>query len=200
VDVKVKPFPSQKKLQKHHSTLTAPWQALYCPTMGNGFYHTHYIPQICINHMANTKDIQAKKDYAKLLFVKEDFTQKEIAVKVGVSEKSLSKWVNEGHWDKQKKSLLIAKEEMLHWLYAKLEAFKTKVDSINNGTLSNADADALIKISNTIKNLETQDITLSEIYSVAKLLVAFTRQNAPEQVNELINLFDGLIKERLKNF
>jgi transcriptional regulator with XRE-family HTH domain len=168
--------------------------------MGKALYHTHYMPQICIHHMANSKDIQAKKDYAKLLFVKEDFTQKEIAIKVGVSEKSLSKWVNDGNWAKLKKSLVRSKEQMLHWLYDKLEAFKTEVDDSDNGTLSNADADRLIKVSNVIRNLETQDIGLTEIYSVAKLLVSFTRQNAPNQVNDVIDLFDGLIKEHLKTF
>jgi hypothetical protein len=38
--------------------------------------------------MAVSKDIQAKKDYAKLLFLKEDFTQKEIAIK---SKKEIQK-------------------------------------------------------------------------------------------------------------
>lgn len=150
--------------------------------------------------MAGSKDIQAKKDYAKLLFLQGDFNQKEIAGKVGISEKSLSKWVNESNWDKQKKSLLITKQENLSWLYAKLEALKKKVDNSKDETLNTADADVLIKITAAIKNLETQDIALNEIYAVAKILVAFTRDNEPELVGPVVDLIDGLINYRLKHF
>jgi transcriptional regulator with XRE-family HTH domain len=150
--------------------------------------------------MANSKVIQAKKDYAKLLFVKEDFTQKEIAIKVGVSEKSLSLWVKDGNWAKLKKSLIRSREDMLHWLYDKLEVIKNEIDNSESGTLTNGDADKLSKISKIINELVTKDIGLTEIYSVAKLLVTFTRQNAPEKVSDTIDLFDGLIKEHLKPF
>ena len=40
-----------------------------------------------------------RKEWAKLLFVKENLTQAEIAERVGVSRVTVNKWINAENWD-----------------------------------------------------------------------------------------------------
>ena len=148
--------------------------------------------------MAKELTIQQKKDYAKLLFLQGTLTQKQIANKVGTSEKTMSLWANNEHWDKLRKSLLVTKEENIRWLYAKLDALKKSVDKDaegeDGGVLSSAEADSLIKITAAIKNLETQDITTSEIFAVAKKAIEWAQNNQPDTVDVMLEMFDGFIK------
>lgn len=64
---------------------------------------------------------QVEKDYAKILFVNENISQKEIAVRVKVTEKTLTKWITEGKWEGLKKSMLVTKDNQLTALYNQLE-------------------------------------------------------------------------------
>lgn len=151
--------------------------------------------------MAKTLSISDKKDYAKLLFIKENLTQKEIAEKVGTSQKTMSKWVNDERWESLRKSLLVTKEEQIRWLYIMLDNMKRCFEiQDDNGGLTFIDsktADTLIKITAAIKNLETQDITTTEILSVGKRAITWAQHNIPEDVATLTDLFDGFIKDTL---
>lgn len=64
---------------------------------------------------------EQEKEYAKMLFLSQNQTQKEIAERVGVTEKTLTKWIAEGGWEKLKKSLLVTKANQLAMLYDQLE-------------------------------------------------------------------------------
>lgn len=77
--------------------------------------------------MAITKS-QAK-EIAKTLFVKDDLHQKIIAERVGVTEKTLGKWINEGGWKKLKTSLLTTKENQISNLYSQLEMINTEIST-----------------------------------------------------------------------
>lgn len=63
-----------------------------------------------------------QKEYAKFLFTEKNSTQKDIAERVGVTEKTLIKWINEndGEWKKLKKSLLTTKPQQIKMLYDQL--------------------------------------------------------------------------------
>src|ERR1035437_2095051 len=57
------------------------------------------------------------KEGAKLIYLREDISQKDIALKVGVNEKTIKRWIDEGHWDALKTTLLTTKEYELKNLY-----------------------------------------------------------------------------------
>lgn len=65
---------------------------------------------------------QVEKDLAKVLFVNDNISQKEIAERLKVTEKTVSKWVKEGDWEKVKISLLVTKDNQLTELYNQLAA------------------------------------------------------------------------------
>lgn len=70
---------------------------------------------------------QVEKDLAKILFVNEGATQKEIATRLDVSEKTVGKWAKDGDWDKLKVSMLVTKDNQLTSLYRQLENLNTEI-------------------------------------------------------------------------
>ena len=62
--------------------------------------------------MAELSIVQ-KKEWAKLLFTKENLTQGEIAERVGVSRVTINKWANTENWELLKVSITITREEQL---------------------------------------------------------------------------------------
>lgn len=65
---------------------------------------------------------QVEKDLAKVLFVNDGVSQKEIAERLKVTEKTVGKWAKEGNWEKLKTSLLVTKDNQLTGLYDQLQA------------------------------------------------------------------------------
>lgn len=72
-----------------------------------------------------------QKEYAKFLFTEKNLTQKEIAEKVGVTEKTLAKWIseNDNEWKKLKTSLLTTKPQQIKNLYEQLERINEEIQN-----------------------------------------------------------------------
>lgn len=72
--------------------------------------------------MGKTKT--AEQDHARLLYLNESLTAKEIAERVGVTEKTIGKWIAEGNWETLKVSLMTTKDTQLAKLYGQLAALQ----------------------------------------------------------------------------
>lgn len=72
-----------------------------------------------------------QKDYAKFLYTEKNFTQKEIAEKAGVTEKTLIKWINENEqeWKKFRNSLMTTKPAQIKMLYGQLERLNETIQT-----------------------------------------------------------------------
>lgn len=70
---------------------------------------------------------QVENDLAKILFVNEGVTQKEIAERLNLTEKTVSKWVKDGDWEKLKTSMLVTKDNQLTSLYRQLESLNYEI-------------------------------------------------------------------------
>jgi transposase-like protein len=138
-----------------------------------------------------------KKDWAKLLFLQGDMTQKEIAAKVDISEQTLCKWVKIDNWEHQRTSLIITKEAQLVLLYEQLALLNKNIKESDAGYATPSQADTLIKYSAAIKTLET-DVSLAEIISVASRVINFIRGIDNEKAKEVAKYFDAFIKESAK--
>ena len=70
-----------------------------------------------------------QKEYAKFLYTEKSFSQKEIAEKVGVTDKTLRNWIseNDGEWKKLKKSLMATKASQINHFYNQLEKLNEKI-------------------------------------------------------------------------
>ena len=133
-----------------------------------------------------------EKEFAKILFVKENLTQKEIAERCKVTEKTVTKWIQDGGWGKLKQSLLITKQYNIELLYDSLTAIN---ESLRGKVPTPSDMDAVKKITSSIKDLET-DIGLGEIFTVGQNFIQFIRLNDPSKVKEVYQLYDAFIQTK----
>ncbi len=136
------------------------------------------------------------KEYAKLLFTSSNDSQKVIAARVGVTEKTLGKWVSEGMWHSYRKSLLTSKKDQLSRLYDILSNVTSKIEELE-GVGDTKLADMMIKYTAAIRNLEVETNT-AQIMDSLKMFITWLLTNDAEQAKNIIDLADGFIQEKLK--
>lgn len=142
---------------------------------------------------------EQKLEWAKLLFIKEGLTQKEIAARVDAAESTISRWVATGNWDKLKISFVATKEEELARLYMQLRELNDSVMKRPEGErfVSNKESDTLAKLTSSIRTLETES-SLSDKISVIRQILEWVRKFNLEKAQEYSDLFDAFIKETMK--
>jgi predicted transcriptional regulator len=98
-----------------------------------------------------------RKDFARTLFIQGQ-SKPEIADRAGISENTLSKWVDEEKWDAMRKSLTTTKTEQLSFLYeilAKMTA-EGRAAMDDDDPKTNPDYDGITKITRAIERLEKE--------------------------------------------
>jgi transcriptional regulator with XRE-family HTH domain len=140
-----------------------------------------------------------KKDWAQLLFTKENVTQKEVAQRVGVSTQTMSKWVNQGKWEELKVSVTITKEEQLKNLYRQLAEINKVISEREEGKryATSGESDTISKLAVAIEKMES-DIGLADIISTFRTFLTWLRGFDIEQAQTLTPLCDSFIKSRIK--
>lgn len=143
---------------------------------------------------------EQKKDYARQLYLNDSsITQAEIAEKVGVSKVTVCKWVKEGKWQELQTSLLVGKEEQLSRLYRQLRLLNDAIEDREEGKnfAGSKDADAILKITAAIRNLETET-NIAEKMATGKEFLAFVRKTSGFDFSkEVAKLFNAYIKSCL---
>ncbi|OWP84338.1 hypothetical protein BWK59_05810 [Flavobacterium davisii] len=138
-----------------------------------------------------------EREYARILYVNERITYKEIASRVKVTEKTVSKWAEEDNWDKLRKSLLTTKQNQLtHW-YNQLEAINEKVAARDN-IPTNTEADTMSKITSNIQKLEVET-NLGEYIEVGMKVLTFIQDINLEDAKKFKNYYDEFINAKLKH-
>jgi hypothetical protein len=154
-----------------------------------------------------------EREYAKILYVSERITFKEIAERTGVTEKTIGKWSVADNWDKLRKSLLTTRQaQLVHW-YNQLEAINEDVEKRpqlpdDKGVLkprkervgipTSTEADTMTKLSSNINKLETE-INLGEYVEVSRKLLTFIQGIDLSEAKKFKNYIDEFINEKLKN-
>ena len=140
-----------------------------------------------------------KKDWAKTVYLNEHLTQKEIAERVGISAKTMSKWIAAEKWETLKTSLTITREEQLANLYRQVAAINEAIASRekNERFANSKEADIINKLATAINRME-QETGLVEAVSVCKKILKWIRTSDPDKAKEMSFIFDTFIKELLK--
>lgn len=124
-----------------------------------------------------------EKEFAKILYLNGE-TQKAIAERVGVSEKTIGKWVEQEHWDEIKTSLLATSEQQLALLYNQLKHINEAISNREQKYADPKEADTIVKITKSIKQMETET-GVGEAVQVCKKLVLFV-QNIDFELSQKI--------------
>lgn len=139
-----------------------------------------------------------EKEYARILYVSERITFKEIAERTGVTEKTIGKWAELGNWGKLRKSLLTTRDnQLVHW-YNQLEAMNEMIAERPRPIPESKEADIMSKITSNIEKLETE-IGLGEYVQVSKKLLVFIQGIDLNEAKKFKNYIDEFVNEKLKN-
>jgi len=135
--------------------------------------------------MAGKKGLTSedKKAIAMELYMETDKSQKEICLIVGITEKTFTKWKNEGDWELLKQAQTITAKNIIANLYNQAYTLST-ADKV--------DADKLVKLANTIEKLQNRKVAISHIINVFKDFTTFAFSENPElakQINVLQKKF-----------
>ena len=148
--------------------------------------------------MATKKEMQDKRDHAKLLFIHEQLNQKEIAARIKVSEVTISKWANADSWDGLRVSITITKEEQLKNLYRQLAEMNRAIAERDDKKYpTSGEADAISKLATAIDKMES-DVGIADIVSVAKKFLTWMRKFDLAKAQEMTPLFDAFVKDNLR--
>ena len=140
---------------------------------------------------------QEQREHARLLYVNERITLKEVPERVNVTEKTIGKWCKEDNWDDLRKSLLSTRQAQITRWYKMLDTVTSVIESRNNIPTSQ-EADMMSKVTGNIKSLEVE-IGLGEIVETGKKLITFIQQVNLDDAKLFKNYFDEYINNRLKN-
>lgn len=140
---------------------------------------------------------QEQKEHARLLYINERITLKEVAERVRVSEKTVGRWCKDDNWDALRKSLLTTRQTQLSRWYKQLDTITELIENRNN-IPTNTEADTMSKITSNIQKLEVE-IGLGEIVETGKKVITFIQQVNLEDAKLFKNYFDEYINNRVKN-
>ena len=140
------------------------------------------------------------KEFARLIYLREDITQKDLSIRVGVNEKTIKRWIDDGKWDAMRKTLLTTKQEQLNMLYDILDKLtrEGKAALEDDDPDTNPNADAIIKITNAIKKLETQT-GAGEIIDALTRLIKFIQAEDLALAKTVTHWADLFIQSVLKS-
>ena len=148
--------------------------------------------------MANLTN-QQKKEWAKQLILRENYTQKEAAEKVKVSAVTLNRWYKAEKWESLKQTMLVTRETQLGRLYMQLDELNAAIMKRPEGErfANSKEIDAIAKYTSSIRALESE-ANLADVIEVGKRVLNYIRIYHADKAIEVAGIFDGFIKELLK--
>ena len=145
----------------------------------------------------NKQQRNSKKEFAKSLYIYSQQTQEEISEIIGISRQTVNKWAKNGHWDELRAATTITPEKIIVNLTKQLNEINQNITERPKGErfATTKEADAILKISNTIKNLR-QELGLSEVVSVGMRFFSWLRDVGEyEKGKEFSNLFNHFVND-----
>ena len=142
--------------------------------------------------------IKQKKEWAAMLYLKENLTQAEIAEKIGISRQTVNKWIKAEKWDERLVGISMTKEEQIKNLYRQITEINDKIKGRKQGErhATTSEADIIAKLSTAIKKME-DDIGIADIIGVSIRFLEWIRAVDLDKAKEVTRLFDAFIKDTL---
>jgi DNA-binding XRE family transcriptional regulator len=138
-----------------------------------------------------------KKELAKSIFMQGVYTQDEISNLVGISRVSIGKWIKDGKWEEMRTASTITPQKIIYQLTQQIDDINKNILSRPEGKrfATTKEADAILKLSNTIKNLQNET-GLKELVSVSMAFLSWLRDIGEyEKGKEFVEYFNLFITD-----
>ena len=137
-------------------------------------------------------NITQRKEWAKLVYLKENVTQQELAERVGVSRNTINKWCRE--WEGLKLNLLQTREERIASTLAQLNELDQSIAAKDEGKRfpTTSEADIRRKLTADLEALE-QDASVRDIYNVSRDLLDWLKARDLDKAKEREHILEGLM-------
>ncbi|MDD4395610.1 MAG: terminase [Bacteroidales bacterium] len=119
--------------------------------------------------MATRKELESKKEFARLYYMQGE-TQKSISVKIGISESTISKWVEKGGWEAKRAGTNITRPEIVN---KNLVLISKLLDKLNDEAIDLKDVGKIVD-------------------QISKLAAAIERIDKKANVIDAIEVFTAL--------
>ena len=138
-----------------------------------------------------------KRSIARTLYLDGNYTQEEIAVKVGVSRQTIIRWSKEDSWSELKASLSVTPTQLIAQWQQQIAEINRTITGREEGAryATPAEADAMLKLATSIKKIQ-DDLGISEVISVCMRFLAWLRPLDVEQAKAFNSLMDVFIKDQ----
>lgn len=138
-----------------------------------------------------------KRSIARTLYLNGNYTQEEIAVKVGVSRQTIIRWSKEDSWAELKASLSVTPTQLIAQWQQQIAEINRTITSREEGAryATPAEADAMLKLATSIKKIQ-DDLGVSEVISVCMRFLAWLRPLDMEQAKAFNSLMDVFVKDQ----
>jgi transcriptional regulator with XRE-family HTH domain len=143
--------------------------------------------------------LQQLRDYAKLLYTREKISQKEISLRVGVSEVSISKWAKADNWEGMKLNLSVTREERMMSTIMQLTELDNSIANQAAGFRypNSKEADIRRKLVSDLAALEVE-CNVKDVVNVSVKLLEWIRNIDIGKAQEISDYFDAYIKEQMR--
>lgn len=140
-----------------------------------------------------------KKEFAKVLYLRENLTQEEIAERVNVTRQTVNRWIGKEKWEMLKTSMSMGREQQISHLYSQLAEINALIASREKGKqfATPTESNTISQLTASIKKMET-DVGIADIISVGKGFCEYYKKIDPEDAKKFVRLFDMYIKEKLR--
>jgi hypothetical protein len=120
--------------------------------------------------MATKKELESKKELARIYYMQGDI-QKTIAQKTGVSEQTISKWVDKGRWATLRAGVSITRPELVNKALGAVNKLLDQIYESNDPELISSLPDQLAKFASFIDKLDKK----ANIVSVIDVFISFNK-------------------------
>ncbi len=150
--------------------------------------------------MANDLSISDKQYLAKILYTREHLDGKVVAKRVGVSERTMSDWVNKFNWKSLRNRMLLSKEDQINALYEELEQIAAEIRLKKEGSryADTKTADIRIKTTAAIRNLETDLAIADLVESGIRFIKHLQRTDSAQNVIDIADKWHSFIQSSIK--
>ena len=128
-----------------------------------------------------------------------NYTQEEIAEKVGSSRQTIARWIKQNGWEELRASASITPDKIIANFQRQIMEINRNIEEREAGQrfATPAESDTLVKLAASINKLE-QDVGISDIVNVAIKFTNWLRATDVEVCKTISPYLDTFIKSQIK--